>query len=36
MAKLTKKAKAIREKGKDWYDYCKNDLHGIIEFGDFG
>ena len=30
------KAKAIREKGKDWYDYCKNDLHGIIEFGDFG
>ena len=32
----TCKARAIREKGKNWYDYCKNELHGVFEFGDFG
>ena len=33
---ITCKAKAIREKGKDWYDYCNKELHGVFEFGDFG
>jgi hypothetical protein len=30
------KAKAIEEKGLKWYQYCKDELHGLIEFGDFG
>ena len=28
--------KAIKEEPNNWYDYCKNELHGVFEFGDFG
>ena len=30
------KQQAIKEKGTEWYDYCKKQLHGIFEFGDWG
>ena len=30
------KQKAIEEKGKNWFDYCKKELHGVFEFGDWG
>ena len=30
------KQQAIKEKGFEWYDYCKKQLHGVFEFGDWG